>query len=252
MPRKYSKSKKYTKRGRKSRSTFSYYKKRSAKAQAYQISKLDKRINAVYKNLGGEVSRITSQSSGGHVWPDSMTVSNPAANTYLPITLTPQGQTPSEIMYRGCYVNIDIGFKYPVITYSATAGTTPTIWYRFILIQYYQGGESYSLNDFISNTTVQSGIFEPLNEDVGTKARILKDIKVCIDQTHPQRHLKLSVKRHFRIKQAAGVSIQKNYIQLYMLTYNMGADSNNISNYGPQCAATCTIKPWNYVIYDKV
>lgn len=251
MPRKYSKSKKSFRRGRKSRSTFSYYKKRSAKAQAYQISKLDKRINAVYKNLGGEVVRINAPTVGGHTWPDSMAVASPSANTFVPITLTPQGQTPSEIMYRGCYCNIDIGFKYPVVSYSATSSTTPTIWYRFLLVQYYQAGESYSIQDFLGNITVQSGIFDPLLEDVGTKARILKDIRVSIDQTHPERHLKLSVKRHFRIKQASGVSIQKNYVQLFVLTYNQGADTNNISSYGTQCAAICTVKPWNYIIYDK-
>ena len=56
MPRRY--RKKSTKRYAKKKSTFYYYKKRSAKQQAYQISRLNKRINSVYKNLGGTVERI--------------------------------------------------------------------------------------------------------------------------------------------------------------------------------------------------
>lgn len=253
MPRKYYRkrtSKKGTYRKGK-RSTFSYYKSRSSKAQAYQISKLDKRINAVYKNLGGEVARIQSNSAYGQSWPDSLAVANPAFTNQLTLTLTPQGQTPSEILYRGCYCNVDIGFKYPVVKYSATSGTTPVIWTRIIVIQYYQAGESYSINDFITNTGSLTGIFEPLNEDCGTKARILKDMRISIDQEHPERHFKLKFKRRFRIKQAQGVSIQKNHIQIFYMSYNMGADTNNISNYGTQCAASIFFKPYNYVIYDK-
>lgn len=250
MPRRYYR-KKYSRKGSKKMTTFKYYKKRSAKQQAYQIARLDKKIKNVYKNLGGTVDRIVSSAAYGNGWPDTYNVANPTMNNSCYLTLTPQGQTPEEILYRGCYANIDIAYKYPVITYAATSSTSPVIWYRFIVIQYYQAGEAYTIQDFISNVQVQAGIFEPLNEDCGTKARILRDIKVCINQQHPERHLKLRFKRRFRIKQAQGVSIQKNTIQLFWLSYNMGADTSNIASYGTQCATTFTIKPFNYVIYDK-
>lgn len=249
MPRKYYRKKRRF--SKKKKSTFYYYKRRGAKQQAYQISKLNKRINRVYKNLGGTVERVQSGVSYGNGWPDTYNVAQPGMNGTCYLTLTPQGQTPQEILYRGCYANIDISFKYPVSTYSATTSTSPVVWYRFIVIQYFQAGESYTIQDFITNTTVQAGIFEPLNEDCGTKARILRDFKVCINQQHPERHLKLRFKRRFRIKQAQGVNIQKNTIQLFWLTYNMGADSNNIGTYGPQCATLFSIKPFNYMIYDK-
>ena len=244
MPRYY---KKYTRSGgrkrryTKSKSTFSYYKQRSSKQQAYQIAKLDKRIDTVYKNLGGTVKRVEYPSSIGYNWPDTLAVANPINLNNFDLTFKPQGQTGvEEILFRGIYVKVDIKFKYPVVTYSATTSTTPTIWYRFIVIQYRQAGESYTIDDFITHTDSEKGIHDPFNEDSNTKARILKDVKVCIDQTHPERHFTLKFKRHFRIKYAQGVSNQKNTIRLFWMTYNQGANADNISSYGTQCAASMT------------
>lgn len=254
MPRKF--TKKFTKKGygsrRKSRSTFSYYKSRSSKAQAYQIAKLDKRINTVYKNLGGEVVRYEASSLSGTTWPESMVVAGPIKSGSVELTLTPSGQNPKEILYRGVYANVNIRFKYPVVTYSATANTTPTIWVRFLVIQYYQAGEAYQLGDFLNfDSSNPDGIFNPLNEDVGTKARILKDFRVSIDQRIPERHFKIKVKKHFRVKKADGVSTQKGTIMLYYITYNQAANSDNIGSYSPNAAAYIDIKPYNYMIYDR-
>ena len=252
--RKYSrKSYKPYKKGYKSRSrsTFSYYKSRSSKAQAYQIAKLDKRINTVYKNLGGEVSRVEPSSSYGTTWPESMAIASPIKNGSVEMTLTPSGQTPKEILYRGVYAKINIYFKYPVVTYSATASTTPTIWFRFLLVQYYQAGENYTIGDFITNYSSYDGLFEPLAEDVGTKARIIKDVRMCINQDKPERHFKLKYRKHFRVKKADGVTYQKGQMVLYWLTYNQAANTDNIGNYSANAAAYLDIKPYNYMIYDK-
>ena len=254
MPRRY-----YRKSGfkktyrRKPKSTFSYYKRRSSKQQAYQIAKLDRRIDTVYKNLGGAVRRVEYPSSLGYTWPDSMTVSNPININNFDLTFRPSGQASlDEILFRGVYCKVDIKFKYPVITYSATASTTPTIWYRFIVIQYRQGGESLTLDDFITNTNNEKGIHDPFNEDSGTKAKILKDVKVFINQSKPERHFTLKFKKHFRLKYTTGVSVPKNNIRLFWMTYNQGANTDNISSYGTQCAASMTITPYSYQIYDKV
>ena len=251
MPRRYYRRKRRF--SKKKKTTFYYYKRRGAKQQAYQISKLNKRINRVYKNLGGTVQRVEYPSSIGYTWPDSMSVASPIQINNFDLTFKPQGQTNvQEILFRGIYAKIDIKFKYPVVTYSATSSTTPVIWYRFVAIQYKQVGENYTLDDFISHTDSEKGIHDPFNEDSGTKAKILKDVKVYIDQSHPERHFTLRFKRRFRIKYAAGVNgNQKNTIRLFYMIYNQGANSDNISSYNKQCAAIMTITPYSYQIYDK-
>lgn len=249
MPRRYYR-RKYTRRSGRKMSTFKYYKKRSSKQQAYQIAKLDKRINAVYKNLGGTVERITHTAYAIAQWGTSV----PSAtniNNHFNLTMTPQGQTPKEILYRGCYLNIDASFVAPPITYAVSSTTTPTIWVRILVIQYRQAGESYSINDFITNITTSRAIFEPLNEDCGTKARILKDYKFKLDQKSPDKHFKLKFKRRFRIKQADGVTVQKNVIDVFTVAYNQGAESGNIATWGSQCYANISAIPYNYVIYDR-
>ena len=252
MPRYY--RKRYSKKSYKSsrpKSRFYYYKKRSSKQQAYQISKLDKRINAVYRNLGGTVERITHSAYAIAQWGSSApTATN--INNHFNLTLTPQGQTPKEILYRGCYLNIDASFVAPPITYAVSSTTTPTIWVRVIVIQYRQAGETYSAADFITNYTTSRGIFEPLNEDCGTKARILKDYKFKLDQKSPDKHFRLRFKRHFKIKNADGVSVQKNVIDVFTIAYNQGAESGNVATWGSQCYANIIATPYNYVIYDKV
>ena len=251
MPRRYyrkSSTRKYYKR--RPKSTFSYYKKRSSKQQAYQIAKLDKRISAVYKNLGGTVERITHSAYAIAQWGTS-TPTSTNINNHFNLTMQPQGQTPKEIMYRGCSINIDAFYVAPPITYAVSSTTTPIIWVRILVIQYRQAGETYSAADFITNYTSQRGIFEPLNEDSGTKARILKDYKFKLDQQHPDKHFKLKFNRHFRIKQADGVTVQKNTIDVFTIAYNQGAEPGNLATWGSQCYATITAIPYNYIIYDK-
>lgn len=240
----------YRRRTTRKMTTFKYYKKRSAKQQAYQLSRLNKRINAVYKNLGGTVERITHAAYAIAQWgPSAPTSTN--TNNHFYLTMTPQGQTPKEVLYRGCYLNIDAQYVAPPITYSATTTTTPTIWVRILVIQYRQAGEVYSAADFITNFNSLRGIFEPLNEDSGTKARILRDVRFKLDQRIPDRHFKLKFKRRFRIKQAEGVTVQKNTIDVFTIAYNQGAESGNVATWGSQCYANITAIPYNYIIYDK-
>lgn len=249
MPRRYYR-RKYSRKPSRRMTTFKYYKKRSSKQQAYQLARLDKRINAVYKNLGGTVERITHAAYAIAQWGSSApTATN--VNNHFNLTMMPQGQTPKEILYRGCYLNIDAAFVAPPISYAVSSTTTPTIWVRILVIQYRQAGETYSAADFITNYTSQRGIFEPLNEDSGTKAKILKDIKFRLDQRTPDKHFKLRFKRRFRIKQADGVQVQKNTIDVFTIAYNQGAESGNVATWGSQCYANITAIPYNYIIYDK-
>ena len=236
---------------RKSKSTFSYYKKRSSKQQAYQIAKLDKRIDAVYRNLGGTVERIERTNPYLLSWGTS-TPTGTVKNQHFEVTMQPTGQTPNEILYRGCYVLVNANFVAPPIMYSATTTTTPIVWYRIIAIQYKQAGEDYTMQDFLKDVTISSAIFDPLLEDVGTKARILKDIRFRLDANHPEKHLRLRFNRRFRIKQASGINgCQKNTIHMFAISWNQGAETGNIATWGSQCAVDCTFKPYNYIIYDK-
>lgn len=224
--------------------------RRSAKSQASQIYRLNKRINNVYRNLGGTVSRITHAAYAIAQWSNAV----PAAtnvNNHFVLTMSPTNNPPEEVLYRGCYVNIDASFVSPPITYSAASTATPTIWVRILVIQYREAGKSYSINDFLTNYQSERGIFEPLNEDCGTKAKIIKDLKFKIDQKNPNKHFKLRFRRRFRVKNAQGVQAQQHQIDVFTIAYNQGAEAANVASWGSQCYANLLATPYNYVIYDK-
>lgn len=247
MPRYY--RKRYQKKKTFSKSNL--YRKRGSKSQANQIYRLNKRISNVYKNLGGTCSRLVPQGAlPGISWPDALAQQNPYLGTNFAWTYYPNNNLPPEMLFRGMYMNVDIAFKYPVVTYSMNGATTPTIWFRIFAVQWKQAGEDYTINDFLTNYQSLTGIHEPFAEHTGNKCKVILDVKTFINQDKPERHFKLKYKKHFKIKQVQGVGVQKNHVKVFIISYNQGADQFNYAAYGVQAAALLTVSRYNYVVYD--
>ena len=220
MPRYFKRSyKRYNRKYKGKKLTkFNLYKNRSSKAQAYQISRVNKKVNTIAKQLRPTTYRIIgNQSYIG--WGAGLQVATPIAksNPGHIMTIFPPVNGIEHCNYHGCRIHVDFMFDYPSSTYSVASNTTPEVVARFILIQYKSKRAQIGWADLTTNNPVMAGVFEPLDLHVNSKVKILKDFRLTINQKTPARHFNIKYNKNTHCCVSLLYKIFKLSLNLFLL-----------------------------------
>ena len=239
MPRRYTrKTYKRTKASaKKSRSRFSLYKNRGAKAQARQIYALNKRVDRVYKTLSSDILHLAVSQVALNVWTSSQTPLPGVVSSFL---LSSKFDTITNWKLRDVYLNFDMRFTYPACTYSSTQSATPNLYLRVVAFQYMKSAEAeVDRADILEcSGTSPEGIFNPFKFKVKSRVKILKDRRYKIDMNKPIAQPRFHLKKFVKYVQDSTQAVTKGDICFLMVAYNYGAEAANWTNYGTNSYAS--------------
>ena len=233
MPRRYYRKKKFTKKS-KTFSKYNLYKRRSAKSQAYQIGKLNKKVNSIYRRVKPDILRYEPSVS-------DYTIANWISGSLASQTLTLRGLNTllndskySNVDYvniRDYYLNLKLKYKFPPTTLGTPElSASPIILARMVIIQYRQDVESgIPLGDVFQGTGLPA-VLNPLKEHINERGKILCDKVLRLTPAKQVLNINYHVPRYRnkRIQIASTAQRLKNEIELEKTGVIFNDEDNDI------------------------